>query len=83
MIVEDDIATTQNTMMSPKHFQEFIMPYNQQVIDRAKARGMKVIEVVVSGFFDTIGLYDDWRKVFFKSAAGLAGRWKLVLQFPW
>jgi molybdate transport system ATP-binding protein len=24
------------------------------------ARGMKVTEVVVSGFFDTIGLYDDW-----------------------
>ncbi len=23
-------------------------------------RGMRVIEVVVSGFFDTIGLYDDW-----------------------
>lgn len=23
-------------------------------------RGMKVIEVVVSGFFDTIGLYDEW-----------------------
>ena len=23
-------------------------------------RGMKVVEVVVSGFFDTIGLYDDW-----------------------
>jgi len=24
------------------------------------ARGMNVIEVVVSGFFDTIGLFDDW-----------------------
>ena len=24
------------------------------------SRGMKAIEVVVSGFFDTIGLYDDW-----------------------
>jgi molybdate transport system ATP-binding protein len=24
------------------------------------ARGMKVLEVVVSGFFDTIGLYDNW-----------------------
>jgi molybdate transport system ATP-binding protein len=24
------------------------------------ARGMKVVEVVVSGFFDTIGLFDDW-----------------------
>jgi len=23
-------------------------------------RGMRVIEVVVSGFFDTVGLYDDW-----------------------
>lgn len=24
------------------------------------ARGMRVVEVVVSGFFDSIGLYDDW-----------------------
>ena len=24
------------------------------------ARGMRVLEVVVSGFFDTVGLYDDW-----------------------
>ena len=31
--------------------------------------------------YGAIGLYDDWRKVFFKSAAGLAGRWKLALQF--
>ncbi len=23
-------------------------------------RGMRVLEVVVSGFFDTVGLYDDW-----------------------
>ncbi len=23
-------------------------------------RGMRVVEVIVSGFFDTIGLYDDW-----------------------
>jgi len=26
-------------------------------------RGMRVVEVVVSGFFDTIGLYDDWGDV--------------------
>jgi uroporphyrinogen decarboxylase len=43
LIVEDDIASTQNTLVSPKHFQEFIAPYNQQVIDCAKARDMKVI----------------------------------------
>jgi molybdate transport system ATP-binding protein len=27
------------------------------------AKGMRVLEVVVSGFFDTIGLYDDWGDV--------------------
>jgi phospho-N-acetylmuramoyl-pentapeptide-transferase len=27
-----------------------------------------------------IGLYDDWRKVFYQSSAGLSGRGKLVLQ---
>lgn len=27
------------------------------------ARNMKVVEVVVSGFFDSIGLYDDWGDV--------------------
>ena len=24
------------------------------------ARGMRVVEVVISGFFDSVGLYDDW-----------------------
>ncbi|MDH4041926.1 MAG: ATP-binding cassette domain-containing protein, partial [Gammaproteobacteria bacterium] len=42
-------------------------------------RGMRVVEVVVSGFFDTIGLYDDWGDVQRDSAnqwlaaLGLAG----------
>jgi molybdate transport system ATP-binding protein len=31
-------------------------------------RGMKVIEVVLSGFFDTIGLYDEWGDVQLKTA---------------
>jgi len=30
--------------------------------------------------YGLIGFYDDWRKVFFQSTAGLAGRWKLLLQ---
>lgn len=32
------------------------------------ARGMRVVEVVVSGFFDSIGLYDDWGDTQRKSA---------------
>jgi molybdate transport system ATP-binding protein len=43
------------------------------------ARGMRVVEVVVSGFFDSIGLYDDWGDAqrtaaeHWLSALGLAG----------
>ena len=42
-------------------------------------RGLRVLEVVVSGFFDTIGLYDDWgdvqrdTAVQWLAALGLAG----------
>jgi len=35
--------------------------------------------VVMIGY-GAIGFYDDWKKVMYKSADGLAGRWKLVLQ---
>ncbi|WP_240725179.1 ATP-binding cassette domain-containing protein [Mangrovimicrobium sediminis] len=43
------------------------------------ARGMRVLEVVVSGFFDSIGLYDDWgdrqreRALQWLDALGLGG----------
>ena len=38
-------------------------------------RGMRVVEVVVSGFFDTIGLYDDWGDV----QRDTAGQWLAAL----
>ena len=39
------------------------------------ARGMRVIEVVVSGFFDTVGLYDDWGD----AQRDAAGQWLAAL----
>jgi molybdate transport system ATP-binding protein len=38
-------------------------------------RGMRVLEVVVSGFFDTVGLYDDWGD----QQRQIAGEWLLAL----
>ena len=38
-------------------------------------RGMRVLEVVVSGFFDSIGLYDDWGD----AQKQLAGEWLQAL----
>lgn len=39
------------------------------------ARGMKAVEVVISGFFDTIGLYDDWGD----EQRAIAGGWLAAL----
>ena len=33
LIVEDDIAGNTGTLVSPQHFERFIAPYNQQVLD--------------------------------------------------
>ncbi len=38
-------------------------------------RGMRVLEVVVSGFFDSIGLYDDWGD----AQKQIAGEWLCAL----
>jgi len=43
LIVEDDIAATDNLLISPKHFREFINPYNRKLVDRAHELGLKVI----------------------------------------
>jgi uroporphyrinogen decarboxylase len=43
LIMEDDIAGNDSTLVSPQHFQEFIAPYNQQVLDLAHAHGLKVV----------------------------------------
>ncbi|TDG11570.1 ATP-binding cassette domain-containing protein [Seongchinamella unica] len=39
------------------------------------ARGMKALEVVLSGFFDSIGLYDDWGD----GQRAIAGQWLTAL----
>ena len=43
LIVEDDIADKNNTLISPDHFKTFINPYNRQLVDRAHAAGLKVV----------------------------------------
>ncbi|MCJ7626641.1 MAG: hypothetical protein MUO76_24370, partial [Anaerolineaceae bacterium] len=43
LIVEDDIAATNNLLVSPKHFKEFINPYNRKLVDRAHELGLKVV----------------------------------------
>jgi uroporphyrinogen decarboxylase len=43
LIVEDDVADKNGPLMSPRHFHEFIAPYNQPVLDRAHELGLKVV----------------------------------------
>jgi len=41
LVVEDDIATTGATLISPRHFQEFVNPYNRRIVQRAHSLGLK------------------------------------------
>jgi uroporphyrinogen decarboxylase len=43
LIVEDDIADKNTTLISPDHFTEFILPYNRRLVDRAHEMGLKVV----------------------------------------
>ncbi len=43
LVVEDDIAATGNLLISPKHFKEFVNPYNRKLVDRAHELGLKVV----------------------------------------
>jgi uroporphyrinogen decarboxylase len=43
LIIEDDIAGNDNTLISPRYFEEFVAPYNQRVLDYAHGRGLKVV----------------------------------------
>ena len=43
LIVEDDIADKNTTLISPDHFAEFILPYNCRLVDRAHEMGLKVV----------------------------------------
>jgi uroporphyrinogen decarboxylase len=43
LVVEDDIAATNNLLISPKHFIEFVNPYNRKLVDRAHNLGLKVV----------------------------------------
>ena len=43
LVVEDDIADTGSTLISPNHFREFVNPYNRRVVDRAHELGLKVV----------------------------------------
>ena len=43
LVVEDDIATTNSLLISPKHFMEFVNPYNKKLVARAHELGLKVV----------------------------------------
>jgi len=43
IVIEDDFASNQTTIMSPAQFRELIMPYNQRLLDRGHELGLKVV----------------------------------------
>jgi uroporphyrinogen decarboxylase len=44
VVLEDDLAFNANTLMSPAQFDEFIAPYQREVVDLAHQKGAKVVK---------------------------------------
>jgi len=42
--VPGDLAGEYTTIMSPKHYREFIKPYHREIVDHAHKRGLKIIK---------------------------------------
>lgn len=43
LVIEDDIASTLGPLISPAHFKTFVNAYNRQIVDKAHAKGLKVV----------------------------------------
>jgi uroporphyrinogen decarboxylase len=43
LVVEDDIADTKSTLISPAHFAEFVSPYNRRLVERGHQLGLKLV----------------------------------------
>lgn len=44
IVLEDDLAFNANTLMSPAQFDEFISPYQREIVDLIHAKGAKAIK---------------------------------------
>jgi uroporphyrinogen decarboxylase len=42
-VVEDDIADSNFPLISPDQFKEFVNRYNRQIVEKAHAKGLKVV----------------------------------------
>ena len=42
--LEGDLATEENTMISPEHYREFVKPYQAEIVNYAHAKGLKIIK---------------------------------------
>ena len=43
LVIEDDIAMDKGPLLSVEHFKTFINPYNRQIVEKARQKGLKVI----------------------------------------
>ena len=44
IIIPGDLAGEDTTMMSPKHYREYIKPYHKEIVDQAHKKGVKIVK---------------------------------------
>ncbi len=60
--VPGDLATEENTIMSPSHYREFIKPYHKELVNHAHKNGLKIVKHTDGNFWP---LMDDFIEVGF------------------
>ena len=62
IIIPGDLSGEDTTIMSPKHFREYIKPYHKEIVDHAHQNGLKIIKHTDG---DTWPILDDFLEVGF------------------
>jgi len=44
IVMSGDLAGEKNTIISPKHYREYIKPYHKKIVDHAHNKGLKIIK---------------------------------------
>jgi uroporphyrinogen decarboxylase len=44
IVVGGDLAGEQNILISPKHYREFVKPYQKEIVDRAHRQGLRIVK---------------------------------------
>ncbi len=84
IILGDDIASSKSPLISPKHFKEFVFPYNKKIVEYAHSKGLKIaqhsdgnlwplLDTIIDAGFDGLNPLEPQGGMFMKEVKDYCG----------